>query len=70
MNALNSTISRVDSQTVNSRMWPETEKTRQLMFKAKGGDQSAVNQLLDRHRNSLDHLVRMRLDKKLSLIHI
>ena len=65
MNALNSTISRVDSQTVNSRMWPETEKTRQLMFKAKGGDQSAVNQLLDRHRNSLDHLVRMRLDKKI-----
>ena len=65
MNALNSTISRVDSQTVNSRMWPETEKTQQLMAKAKDGDQSAVNQLLDRHRNSLGHLVRMRLDKKI-----
>ena len=65
MNALNSTISRVDSQTVNSRMWPETEKTQQLMAKAKDGDQSVVNQLLDRHRNSLGHLVRMRLDKKI-----
>ena len=45
-------------------MWPQSPQTEQLISDAKAGDHSAVNQLMDRHRNSLNHLVRMRLDKK------
>ena len=46
-------------------MWPEKIQTEQLLKQAKGGDESAVNQLMDRHRNSLRNLVRMRLDAKI-----
>lgn len=46
-------------------MWPETLKTEELLAQAKDGDDAAVNQLLDRHRNSLRQLVRMRLDQKI-----
>ena len=46
-------------------MWPEKIQTEQLIAQAKGGDASAVNQLMDRHRNSLRQLVRMRLDAKI-----
>lgn len=47
------------------RMWPEQRPTEQLIALARDGDPSAVNQLMDRHRNSLRQLVRMRLDKKI-----
>ena len=46
-------------------MWPEPLKTEELLAQAKDGDDTAVNQLLDRHRNSLRQLVRMRLDQKI-----
>ena len=46
-------------------MWPEKIQTEQLLNQAKGGDASAVNQLMDRHRNSLRQLIRMRLDQKI-----
>ena len=46
-------------------MWPKSSQTNQLLAEAKAGDASAVNLLLDRHRNSLDRIVRMRLDKKI-----
>ena len=46
-------------------MWPEKLQTKQLIAQAKDGDVSAVNQLMDRHRNSLRQLVRMRLDNKI-----
>lgn len=46
-------------------MWPEKLQTKQLIAQAKEGDASAVNQLMDRHRNSLRQLVRMRLDNKI-----
>ncbi len=46
-------------------MWPEQHPTQELIAQAKGGDESAVNQLMDRHRNSLRQLVRMRLDHKI-----
>ena len=49
----------------NETMWPEKIQTEQLIAQAKGGDASAVNQLMDRHRNSLRQLVRMRLDNKI-----
>jgi RNA polymerase sigma-70 factor, ECF subfamily len=46
-------------------MWPEPLPTQQLLDQAKGGDASAVNALMDRHRNSIRQLVRMRLDKRI-----
>lgn len=46
-------------------MWPEQEKTDQLLEQARSGDEDAVNALIDGHRNSLRHLVRMRLDRKI-----
>ena len=44
---------------------PENLQTKELLAQAKDGDDDAVNQLLDRHRNSLRQLVRMRLDQKI-----
>lgn len=46
-------------------MWPEKIETQQLIAQAKEGDKSAVNLLMDRHRNSLRQLIRMRLDQKI-----
>ena len=46
-------------------MWPETDTTQELLTGAKQGDPSAVNQLLDRHRRSVQRLVRMRLDQRI-----
>lgn len=46
-------------------MWPEQQQTEELLVQAKEGDQSAVNQLMERHRDALRHLVRMRLDQKI-----
>ena len=46
-------------------MWPESDKTNELLAQAKAGDEQAVNHLMDRHRDALRHLVRMRLDRKI-----
>jgi len=46
-------------------MWPEQDKTMELLEAARQGNDDAVNQLIDRHRNALRHLVRMRLDRKI-----
>ena len=46
-------------------MWPDTDKTQELLAQAKDGDDDAINQLIERHRNALRHVVRMRLDKKI-----
>ena len=46
-------------------MWPEQQQTEELLVLAKNGDQVAVNQLMERHREALRHLVRMRLDQKI-----
>ena len=46
-------------------MWPEQQQTEELLIQAKQGDKSAVNQLMERHRGALSHLVRMRLDQKI-----
>lgn len=45
-------------------MWPDAEKTRDLLDRARQGDASAVEHLLDHHRNVIRHLVRIRLDRK------
>ena len=46
-------------------MWPEQQPTEELLNQAKGGDDSAVNALMDRHRNSLRQLIRLRLDARI-----
>lgn len=46
-------------------MWPTSDKTAELLAGAKGGDDDAVNRLLDRHRDALRRLVEMRLDRKI-----
>ncbi len=46
-------------------MWPEQQPTEELLVQAKGGDDSAVNALMDRHRNSLRQLIRLRLDARI-----
>jgi RNA polymerase sigma-70 factor (ECF subfamily) len=46
-------------------MWPTSDDTQQLLDDARGGDDQAVNQLLDRHRDALRRMVQMRLDRKI-----
>lgn len=46
-------------------MWPERERTEELLAGAKNGDASAVNQLMERHRDSLRRIVQLRLDQKI-----
>jgi len=63
-------MTTIDSATSGSlfgdhRKFPESPPTVQLLADAKAGDKSAVNQLMDRHRDSLERIVRLRLDKKI-----
>ncbi len=46
-------------------MWPEPEKTEQLLSDVKVGDPRAVNRLLDDHRAAVHRMVRMRLDRRI-----
>ena len=43
-------------------MWPEGEKTLELLDGVRAGDEHAVNQLMDRHRVAIRRLIQMRLD--------
>lgn len=45
-------------------MWPESEKTQELLLGAKAGDAEAINRLLERHRDAVRRLVQMRLDTR------
>lgn len=47
-------------------MWPNTTETQELLAGAGKGEASAVNQLLDRHREVLRNMVRSRMDQKLA----
>ena len=47
-------------------MWPNTSETQELLAGAGKGESSAVNQLLDRHREALRNMVRARMDQKLA----
>ena len=46
-------------------MWPNTDKTEELLAGARQGDDVAVNGLMDRHRNAIERMVQMRLDQKI-----
>ena len=47
-------------------MWPNSEQTQQLLQTALQGDASAVNALMDRHRDALRKMVQMRLDRAIA----
>jgi RNA polymerase sigma-70 factor, ECF subfamily len=46
-------------------MWPEKSITQELLLGVQQGDGSAVNRLLDRHRQALRRMVQLRLDQKI-----
>lgn len=46
-------------------IWPESDKTAELLSEARQGDEDAIEQLLDRHRDSLRRLIGMRIDRKI-----
>ena len=47
-------------------MWPEGDKTLELLNGVKGGDADAVNRLMERHRKAVRRLISMRLDNALA----
>jgi len=47
-------------------MWPESDKTLDLLKGAEDGDPAAVNQLMDRHREAVRRMIQMRLDQAVS----
>jgi RNA polymerase sigma-70 factor (ECF subfamily) len=47
-------------------MWPDSEQTAELLDGARRGEPQAVNSLLDRHRDALRRMIRMRLDRAVS----
>ena len=47
-------------------MWPDSTETQELLRCAEQGEAAAVNNLLERHRESLRRMVRMRLDRALA----
>lgn len=51
---------------MNQSIWPDGPQTEELLADAKAGDSEAVDQLLDRHRESLRRMVGMRLDKQIA----
>ena len=46
-------------------MWPESEKTEELLDGVRHGDDEAAGRLLDRHREALRRMIHMRLDRKI-----
>jgi hypothetical protein len=49
-----------------STMWPDPIRTSQLLKQAERGDDDAVSQLLQQHRDPLWHAVGLRLDHALA----
>lgn len=46
-------------------MWPEAEKTQELLEGVRRGDQDAAGRLLQRHRDALRRMIDMRMDRKI-----
>ena len=42
--------------------WPEGEQTQELLKNVADGDKSAMNRLMDRHRDAVRRMIQMRLD--------
>ena len=49
--------------TNSQRLWPDSERTRELLAAARDGDRDAVEGLMDRHRDALRKLVHHRMDR-------
>ena len=47
-------------------MWPEGDQTLTLLAEIRDGDPDAVNALIDRHREAVKRLVRMRMDQAIA----
>lgn len=47
-------------------LWPNHDRTDELLADAKRGDTDAVDQLLDRHRKALRRMIEMRLDQRVT----
>ena len=47
-------------------MWPDSEETRELLRDAEAGDERAVNNLLERHRESVRQMIHLRMDRALA----
>lgn len=44
-------------------LWPDSDETQQLLRQAQAGGADAVNQLMERHRESLRHMIQARMDR-------
>jgi RNA polymerase sigma-70 factor (ECF subfamily) len=53
-----------EKPTPNS-IWPDGEVTAELLNNVRGGQAVAVEELMDRHRNSLRRMISLRLDQRL-----
>ena len=47
-------------------MWPDSTETHELLIRAEGGESTAVNELMERHRQSLRQMVQLRMDRVIS----
>ena len=47
-------------------MWPDSQETQELLRRAEEGDAAAINNLMDRHRESLRQMVNMRMDRAIA----
>lgn len=47
-------------------MWPDSQETQELLRRAEAGDSDAINNLMDRHRDSLRQMVNLRLDRAIA----
>lgn len=50
---------------MSKSIWPEGQKTAELLGQAKEGEDDAVEKLLDRHRDSLRRMIQLRLDQRI-----
>lgn len=51
---------------MTSGIWPDSDRTQELLAEAGRGESAAVNHLLERHRESLARMIRLRLDRALA----
>ena len=50
---------------MNNSIWPDGEVTAELLNNVRDGQAVAVEELMDRHRNSLRRMIQLRLDQRL-----
>ena len=50
---------------MTNSVWPDGNQTQALLNRVREGEAEAVDKLLERHRDSLRHIVQMRLDRKI-----